>query len=408
MLKKFVLLVGLFALLAFGFTTAAQEDTIADIVVAATEADEAQFTVLLDLVVEAELVEALSDTDAELTVFAPTDEAFATLLEEADLSLDDVTSDVDTLTNILLYHVAAGIALSSDLEDGMEIEMLNGATVTVSIDDETVTINDSAEVVMADIEASNGVIHVIDAVLLPPPAEVAEACVVNTDSADTVRVRVGPGVNRTSVTFLPAGQDFEVLGVFDDEDGSTWFQLVKEDAAPGRAINEAWIAADDVNSTGDCDNIASTDAPPIIPITSSQPQTSSSSGNTSSSAPVTVNSNATIWVAYAPWSGQVPASNAASSRASADLIVEATDELVNEIICGTYVYTNDPSRTTTVRSYQRAVNVSVIDGTTGAVLRQQQFVGGPNTGCPSSLGVSDTLNGDYPPFADALGFILGG
>ncbi|MEM9953440.1 MAG: fasciclin domain-containing protein [Chloroflexota bacterium] len=406
MLKKFVLLVGLFALLAFGFTTAAQEDTIADIVVAATEADEVQFTVLLDLVAEAELVEALSDTDAELTVFAPTDEAFATLLEEADLSLDDVTSDVDALTNILLYHVAAGIALSSDLEDGMEIEMLNGATVTVSIDDETVTINDSAEVVMADIEASNGVIHVIDAVLLPPPAEAAEACVVSTDSADTVRVRVGPGINRTSVTFLPAGQDFEVLGVFEDEDGSTWFQLVKEDAAPGRAINEAWIAADDVNSTGDCDNIASTDAPPIIPITSSQPQTSSSSVNTSS-APVTVSSNATIWVAYTPWSGQVPASNAAASRASADLIVEATDELVNEVICGTYVYTNDPSRTTTVRSYQRAVNVSVIDGATGAVLRQQQFIGGPNPGCPSSLGVSDTLNGDYPPFVDALGFILG-
>lgn len=93
-------------------------------------------------------------------------------------------------------------------------------------------------------------------------------CFVITDSARTVRVRVGPGENRTSVTFLPQELEVPVLGQAEDDSGNLWYQLDKEVAAPGRSINEAWIASNDENleSLGECDDILNTNAPPIIPI----------------------------------------------------------------------------------------------------------------------------------------------
>ncbi|MGB7337987.1 MAG: fasciclin domain-containing protein [Phototrophicaceae bacterium] len=413
-MKHVLSLVGAILLLTMGVIVSAQDATIADIVVEATEADQAEFTILLQLIAEADLVDALSDEDAELTVFAPTDEAFETLLDDADLELDDLLEDMDALTNILLYHIAEGLILAEDLEDGMEIDMLNGATSDITIDEDgLVRINDSAIVVTSDIEASNGIIHVIDTVLsppaersmlLPPSPSTGELCSISAESADSARVRVGPGENRTSVTFLPAGQNFPVLGIFEDEDGNTWFQLDKEEAAPGRAINEAWVAATDVDSTGDCDNIAETDAPPIIPISSNQ--TANTGGGSGNPVINASNNGSTIWIAYAPWAGQLPANLQASSRASADLIVEASDELVNEESCGEY--SNAAGQTITVRRYQVAVNVTVIDGNTGATLRSAQFVGGQAPGCPSSLAVNTTLNGNAPSLNQAIAFIQNG
>lgn len=121
------------------------------------------FTTLLDLVVEAGLDDELSDEEADLTVFAPTNEAFAALSEVPTGS---------ALEQVLLYHVVDGSALSTDLTDGQEITTLQGGIVTVSIDGETVTLTDGQEntvtVTLADVPANNGVIHVIDGVLLPP------------------------------------------------------------------------------------------------------------------------------------------------------------------------------------------------------------------------------------------------
>ena len=99
--------------------------------------------------------------------------------------------NVDTLTGILTYHVVAANALSSSLASG-DVETLNGATAAVTVDD-GVSVNDST-VVIADIITSNGIIHVIDAVLLPPsddaePEESAEAVEVidgETDGAELV------------------------------------------------------------------------------------------------------------------------------------------------------------------------------------------------------------------------------
>ena len=120
-------------------------------------------TTLEAAVVAAGLVETLSG-DGPFTVFAPTDAAFA-LLPEGLIAqlLEDPTGD---LTTILTHHVHAGNVLSTDLSNGMMVPTLAGTELTVSIMDGMVQI-DNANVSVADIETDNGVVHVIDAVLVP-------------------------------------------------------------------------------------------------------------------------------------------------------------------------------------------------------------------------------------------------
>ena len=109
------------------------------------------------------LVETLQSA-GPYTLFAPTDDAFAALPAGLiDALLADPTGD---LTQILFYHVLNGVALSTDLSDGQVVTTLQGQTVTVTIDNGNVFIND-AQVIMANIETDNGVVHVIDAVLVP-------------------------------------------------------------------------------------------------------------------------------------------------------------------------------------------------------------------------------------------------
>lgn len=122
------------------------------------------FTTLVDLAVTAGLGEDLTDPDADLTIFAPTNEAFDALAE---------TPEGEDLLNVLLYHAVDGIVEAGDLFNGQEVATLfDGEIVTVTIDGETVTLTDGqgnvVNVTMTDVPANNGIIHVIDAVLLPP------------------------------------------------------------------------------------------------------------------------------------------------------------------------------------------------------------------------------------------------
>lgn len=94
----------------------------------------------------------------------------------------------------------------------------------------------------------------------------AEPCFVSVDTADTARLRVGPGFNRSSVAFLPIGDAFSVTGRIEDEDGAIWYQLDKAEAAPQSAANEIWVLAEEVEAVGDCDLVGETTAPPIVPI----------------------------------------------------------------------------------------------------------------------------------------------
>lgn len=96
-------------------------------------------------------------------------------------------------------------------------------------------------------------------------------CFVSTDSANTIQLRVGPGYNRSSVAFLPAGDSFAVLGANTADDGSAWFQLDKSEVAPNSAANELWVAREDVSEEGNCDAIGEVAAPPVVPIMNQPP-----------------------------------------------------------------------------------------------------------------------------------------
>ncbi len=146
-------------------TTEAAEPT-GDIVETASAAGD--FTTLLAAAEAAGLVETLQG-EGPLTVFAPTDAAFEATLAELDLTAEELLADTETLTSILTYHVVEGEYLAEDVIglDGEEVPTVNGAPVTITVDGETVLVND-VPVVATDVVATNGVIHVIDGVLLPP------------------------------------------------------------------------------------------------------------------------------------------------------------------------------------------------------------------------------------------------
>ncbi len=121
------------------------------------------FTTLATALTEAGLVDALKG-DGPFTVFAPTDEAFKNL---PDGALEGLLKDKEGLKNVLLYHVVSGKVSSKEVVDLNQATTLNGSDLKIKTEDGKVMIND-ANVTGADVMASNGIIHVIDKVLLPP------------------------------------------------------------------------------------------------------------------------------------------------------------------------------------------------------------------------------------------------
>jgi transforming growth factor-beta-induced protein len=121
------------------------------------------FSMLVMLLQKADLVGALQQ-EGPYTVFAPTNEAFTKLLAALDITPDELMAQPD-LAKVLLYHVVSGKVLSKDLSDGQKAATLNGNSIEVDLTN-GVKIN-SSSVIQADIEASNGVIHVIDSILVP-------------------------------------------------------------------------------------------------------------------------------------------------------------------------------------------------------------------------------------------------
>ena len=121
-----------------------------------------RFTALVEAL-QATGLDATLQGDGPFTVFAPTDDAFAKLPEDALAGLSN-----EELTAILTYHVASGNMMAADVAGMSTIETAEGSTLAVTVgDDGTVRVND-AVVVVTDVAASNGVIHVIDSVLMPP------------------------------------------------------------------------------------------------------------------------------------------------------------------------------------------------------------------------------------------------
>jgi transforming growth factor-beta-induced protein len=125
-------------------------------------AEDGRFTTLVAAVEAAGLVDALKG-EGPLTVFAPTDDAFAALPAG---TIDALLADIPALTDILLYHVVEGKVMAADVVGLSEALTLQGSSAAITVDEGNVFV-DGAQVVITDIEAANGVIHVIDAVLIP-------------------------------------------------------------------------------------------------------------------------------------------------------------------------------------------------------------------------------------------------
>ena len=163
-------------------TEAPAAKTIVDIAV-----EDGRFTTLVAAIQAAGLAETLSG-EGPFTVFAPTDEAFAAL-PEGTLDSLLLPENKQQLTDILLYHVVPGKVMAADVAglDGKMVDTaLEGKQIAIKVDMGTVYLNENAKVIITDIEAANGVIHVIDSVILPPSEDAAmeKMDIVDTAAAD--------------------------------------------------------------------------------------------------------------------------------------------------------------------------------------------------------------------------------
>ena len=185
--------------------------SIVDIAVA-----DGRFETLVAALQAAGLAETLAG-EGSFTVFAPTDDAFAKLPEG---TVEALLQDIPALTDILLYHVVDGKVMAEDVVTLESAQTLQGEAVSISVENGMVYIND-AQVIITDIMASNGVIHVIDSVLLPPVeepmssiAEIAvadgrfETLVVALDAAGLVETLAGEG---SFTVFAPTDDAFAKL-----------------------------------------------------------------------------------------------------------------------------------------------------------------------------------------------------
>jgi uncharacterized surface protein with fasciclin (FAS1) repeats len=214
-----------------------------DIVQTAIEAG--TFTVLTTALEVTGLDAVLADTDRQFTVFAPTDAAFAAL---GDNTITELLNDVESLSNILLYHVIADAEIDAQTAislAGQSVSMANNQDTNLSLDGMRLFINDS-EVVITDVVASNGIIHVIDKVL-SPPAETPDAVEPepqDPELTDLVNTALAAGNFTTLAAALEATDLISVLG--DETRNFTVFAPTDEAfAALGKDTVDALLADPD-------------------------------------------------------------------------------------------------------------------------------------------------------------------
>jgi len=144
--------------------SADESQTIAEIATGNPE-----FSTLVAALGAADLVGPFdSCDDAKTTVFAPTNAAFAAALTSLGMTADELLADKELLTSVLTYHVVAGAVDAATVVTLTKATTLNGKDITIAVVDGKVVLNGNVNVTTTDIKACNGIIHVIDAVLLPP------------------------------------------------------------------------------------------------------------------------------------------------------------------------------------------------------------------------------------------------
>jgi transforming growth factor-beta-induced protein len=215
-MKRILLLIS-FAVLTLGLT-ACPAETPAPGKIPAVATGNKDLSILVEALTKANLVTAL-DGDGPFTVFAPTDAAFAALLTELGITKEQLLARAD-LADILKYHVVSGSSKAASLTNGQELTTLQGGKITVAVAGGKVSLNSGrANVTTPDVAAANGVVHVIDKVLLPPPPlkTIAEVAVGNPDFSILVEaltkaglVDTFKGTNKYTV-FAPTNAAFSAL-----------------------------------------------------------------------------------------------------------------------------------------------------------------------------------------------------
>jgi len=195
--------------------TVAQEELVPQANIAEIVSGVDEFSTLEAALEAAELTEALAG-EGPFTVFAPPNEAFEALPEGVVDALL-MPENQDLLTDVLTYHVVPGAVVSSDLTTG-DVETLEGSTVPVVVDGDMVMVGD-ANVVAADIPATNGVIHIIDSVLVP----------------DEVAVELG---NRLAEAEEEAMMEEEVI--VEEEEVVVEEEEMEETPAPAEPVRGLW------------------------------------------------------------------------------------------------------------------------------------------------------------------------
>jgi uncharacterized surface protein with fasciclin (FAS1) repeats len=219
----------LFLALTMVIPSFAQESDIVDIAVA-----DGRFETLVAAVTAADLVDTLK-SEGPFTVFAPTDDAFAALPAG---TVEALLEDIPTLTDILLYHVVSGKVMAADVVSLDSAQTVNGLDVSIMVEDGNVFLNETVQVIITDIEASNGIIHVIDAVLLPPFS-------VTNNGAQNLNFRSGPGLDREIIGSFPVGARAAAVA---RNAGGDWVQIDYNGQI-------GWVFAPLTNASGDVESL---------------------------------------------------------------------------------------------------------------------------------------------------------
>lgn len=179
----------------------AAEEPTEDVVGVALSNDD--FSILVSALQKAELVETLQG-DGPFTVFAPTNAAFEKLLAELDITAEELLAQPD-LAKVLTYHVVPGKVMAGDLKDGMTAATVNGQEVKFDLSGNPM-VNESM-ITTTDIEATNGVVHVIDTVLVPADfnlqaVDMEEDAVANTGVESNTAILAGIVITASLILFV--------------------------------------------------------------------------------------------------------------------------------------------------------------------------------------------------------------
>lgn len=198
-MKKFALIAAAAAasVLPFAVSAGAAAPTAGDETktIAEQASADPQFSTLVAALTAADLVGPFDACDdAKTTVFAPTNDAFAAALSALGMTAEELLGDKELLTSILTYHVVSGAVDAATVVGLTEATTLNGAKVSIKVVDGSVFLNDTVKVTTTDIMACNGIIHVIDAVLVPPAAAPAVPTEMPNTGAASQGLALGAGV----------------------------------------------------------------------------------------------------------------------------------------------------------------------------------------------------------------------